>query len=222
MQDDLDAVALLTLASDGVHPMGFFMDPSCPAEGLGLRPWPGAGWGLLSTAGSGGEAGLSLLPLTLLVLGATAGGDSFGSSRGPDAHLERKREGALTVPGGGRSAGCPRAPPPDAGRGLSPTQSGGESRPRTRPCSHRLPGGKARPIASPAPPPTRAPRSLRPPVAGGVRGVCGRAVVAVCVLRLASCSVCGPLARKTAFPGASFSVCPGASGFSASSAASPR
>lgn len=161
MQDDLDAVALLTLASNGVHPMGFFMDPSCPAEGPGLRPWPGAGWGLLSTTGSGGEAGLSLLPLTLLVLGATAGGDSFGSSRGPDAPPERKWEGALTVPGGGRSAGCPRASPPDAGRGLSPAQSGGESRPRTRPCSHRLPGGKARPVASPAPPPTRAPRSLR-------------------------------------------------------------
>lgn len=111
MQDDLDAAALLTLASDGVHPMGFFMDPSCPAEGPGLRPWPGAGWGLLSTAGSGGEAGLSLLLLTLLVLGATAGGDSFGSSRGPNAPPERKREGALTVLGGGRSAGCPQAPP---------------------------------------------------------------------------------------------------------------
>lgn len=103
--------------------MGFFMDPSCPAEGPGLRPWPGAGWGLLSTAGSGGEAGLSLLPLTLLVLGATAGGDSFGSSRGPDAPPERKREGALTVPGGGRSAGCPRAPPLTRGGGSLPPRA---------------------------------------------------------------------------------------------------
>lgn len=210
MQDDLDAAALLTLASNGVHPMGFFMDPSCPAEGPGLRPWPGAGWGLLSTAGSGGEAGLSLLPLTLLVLGATAGGDSFGSSQGPDAPPERKREGALTVPGGGRSAGCPRAPPLTRGGGSLPPRaevSLGHARgPVLTACRVGKPG------------PSRAqPSRPRAPC-----GVCGRAVVAVCVLRLASCSVCGPLVRKTAFPGASFSVCPGASGFSASLAASPR